>query len=652
MAEPTSALHQLANAMGVATSFVDGLGRHVDVAPETLVRICAGLGAELTDASDATSALRAHRQARAQELIAPVLVAWDGQLLLDAPNGFEQVAIELEDGTVLEGSVPDGSVLESAAGADGVPFPSPLPPGYHELLVEAGGRSATATVIASPSAAWRRPGTEPRWGIGAQLAALWSSRSRSVGDLADLTMLCDWIGGLGGSFVNLLPLLPTFNDPPVEPSPYSPVSRLFWSELVLDLREAHRPAAHGGLLDVARAAAEVRAGLTHVDPPEPASVDPELARYAAFRGAQKRLGRDWRSWPDAARRGRLEQDDIDPEEARFHLVAQSELDRQLAERRGHFDATGIQLGLDLAVGVHPDGYDSWSRADLFVQGMSVGAPPDAGFPSGQSWGFPPVHPNRSRREGHRYFAASVAHHAALADVLRVDHIMAMHRLYWIPNGMGLADGTYVQYPVDEMFAVLCLESHRNRCEVIGENLGTVPPEIDRALERHGIRGMYLAEFEASAAPTTLVGPSANDVAMIDTHDTPLFAGWLHGVDIGERVELGLLQPDAAATERTDRVAARRALEASLGATPDDEEQLLRLVLEMLGESASPLVVIWLEDLWLERDPVNIPGSGSADRPNWARPLAEPLESVMADPSVLRRLAELAESRSRAERATD
>lgn len=640
MADPTSALHQLANAMGVATSYVDGLGRHVDVAPDTLVQICAGLGAEVATASEAASALRAHRQARAQELIAPVVVAWDGRLRLDAPNRFEQVEIVLED----------GAVLESKAAADGVAFPSPLPPGYHQLRVEAGGRSATATVIAAPSAAWRRPGTVPRWGIGAQLAALWSSRSRSVGDLADLTMLCDWIAGLGGSFVNLLPLLPTFNDPPVEPSPYSPVSRLFWSELMLDLREAHRPTAHGGLLDVARAAAEVRTGLAHLEP-DPATVDSELARYAAFRGAQKRLGRDWRSWPAGARGGRLGEDDIDPEEERFHLVAQSELDCQLAGRREHFDAIGIQLGLDLAVGVHPDGYDSWSRADLFVQGVAVGAPPDAGFPSGQSWGFPPVHPNRSRGEGHRYFAASVAHHAALADVLRVDHIMAMRRLYWIPDGMGLADGTYVQYPVDEMFAVLCLESHRNRCEVIGENLGTVPPEIDRALERHGIRGMYLAEFEASAA-TTLVGPSDSDVAMIDTHDTPLFAGWLHGVDIGERVELGLLAPDAAATERTDRAAARRALEATLGAAPDDDEELLRLVLELLGGSASPLVVIWLEDLWLERDPVNIPGSGSADRPNWARPLAEPLESVMADPSVRRHLAELADARSRAKRATD
>ena len=132
--------------------------------------------------------------------------------------------------------------------------------------------------------------------------------------------------------------------------------------------------------------------------------------------------------------------------------------------------------------------------------MSVGAPPDAGFPSGQDWGFSPVLPEASRREGHRYLAASIAHQAGLAGVLRVDHIMAWTRLYWIPHGFGLHEGTYVSYPAEELFAVLTLESHRDRCEVVGENLGTVPREIFEALPRHRIWGMYLAQFQASAGP--------------------------------------------------------------------------------------------------------------------------------------------------------
>jgi 4-alpha-glucanotransferase len=206
----------------------------------------------------------------------------------------------------------------------------------------------------------------------------------------------------------------------------------------------------------------------------------------------------------------------------------------------------MRLGLDLAVGVHPDGYDPWSRQSLFADGMSVGAPPDRGFPSGQDWGFSPVLPDASRTEGHRYIAASIGHQAELAGVLRIDHIMAWTRLYWIPHGCGLHEGTYVSYPAEELFAVLTLESHRQSCEVVGENLGTVPREIDDALPRHGIRGMYLAQFEA-ANGRSISAPSAGEVALIGTHDTPTFAGWLAGNDIDDRVEHKLPAGSAAPT---------------------------------------------------------------------------------------------------------
>ncbi|MFV2040145.1 MAG: 4-alpha-glucanotransferase, partial [Acidimicrobiales bacterium] len=356
-----------------------------------------------------------------------------------------------------------------------------------------------------------------------------------------------------------------------------------------------------------------------------------------------RLGRDWRSWPGKQRGGSLGTADIAQDEERFHLVAQVEVRRQLTGLREHLDDVGVDLGLDLAVGVHPDGYDAWSRPGLFADGMAVGAPPDAGFPSVQSWGFPPVLPQSSRAEGHAYIAASVAHQAALAGVLRVDHIMAMSRLYWIPAGMDLACGTYVGYPTEELFAVLCLESHRNTCELVGEDLGTVPPEIDEALPRHGIWSMYLAEFEARTSGS-LAPPSGAQAAMINTHDTPTFAGWMDAVDIDERVRVGLLNPSEAPAARAARLEATRALANAMGGDSDNPEELLALVLSWLGASASPLVVVWLEDLWLETEPVNIPGSTSAQRPNWRRPMKLLLEQVKADPTVARHLALLDSAR--------
>jgi 4-alpha-glucanotransferase len=610
--------------MGVLTRYTDGLGRRITVAPETLVRVCAALGASVERPSDAANALRAHRAARTSGLVPPVLVAWDGTVprLADERDGFVHAEIRLEDGPV--------TPLEKF---------SSLPMGYHRLTVERSGKAETCTVIAAPVEAFRRPGSPRSWGVGAHLAALRSARSRSLGDLRDLHSLCRWVGERGGDLVTVLPLNPTFNTEPPEPSPYAPVSRLFWSELILDLGDAHCPTSPPTTLDVTRANAEIRAALAGRPAPDPSLLDEEVARYARFRGTQARLGRNWRAWPAQARGGTLERGDVDAGEERFHLVAQTLVREQLHGLRQRLDGAGFRLGLDLAVGVHPDGYDPWSRQRLFGEGMSVGAPPDRGFPSGQDWGFPPVLPDQSRREGHRYLAASIAHLARLAGVLRVDHVMAWTRLYWIPHGFGLHQGTYVSYPADELFALLSLESHRNRCEIVGENLGTVPQAIDEALPRHRIWGTYLAEFQASADPH-LAPPTAADMALVGTHDTPTFAGWLAGTDIAERIRHGLLATEAEPGVRQERSRAARRLGKRMGRSVEEPEALLAELLEWLGRSDSPLVVPWLEDLWLEDQGVNLPGTRSSERANWQRPMRRLLDEIFADPKtneLIRRL---------------
>jgi 4-alpha-glucanotransferase len=271
--------------------------------------------------------------------------------------------------------------------------------------------------------------------------------------------------------------------------------------------------------------------------------------------------------------------------------------------------------------------------------MSVGAPPDGGFPSGQDWGFSPVLPEASRREGHRYLADTIAHQMQLAGVLRVDHIMALTRLYWIPHGFGLHEGTYVSYPAEELFAILVLESHRHRCEVVGENLGTVPPEIDEALPRHRIWGMYLAQFQASEDPR-VAPPGATDVALIGTHDTPTFAGWLAVNDVAERVHYRLLAAQAVPSVERERRRAVRRLAKRLGQQVSDVPALLAALLDWLGGSDSPLVIPWLEDCWLEDLRVNLPGTRSSERPNWQRPMRLLLDEIFTDREIdalLRRL---------------
>jgi 4-alpha-glucanotransferase len=598
----------------VETTYHDGLGRVVAVSPETLVRVCAALGGLIRDPSGAEDALRWHHERTAREMLPPVMVAWNGEWP-DTPLPDDAI-VTLESGVQHLRRVVDR-----------------LPLGYHRVQVERGGEVAECTVIAAPVEAYRAPGKTRSWGVGVQVAAVRSTRSRSVGDLRDLEALCRWVGAHGGDVVTVLPLLPTFNHVDPEPSPYSAVSRLYWSELLLDLGDRHVPTPVPGLLDMTRADAEVRAALANEKVPEALLAnDPELLRYAAFRGAQQRLGRNWRDWPDAARNGRLSAELIDLDEMRYHLVAQAMLRAQLGGLRERLDAIEFRLGLDLAVGGHPDGYDAWSRQLLFVPGMSVGAPPDLGFPSGQDWGFAPILPEASRHEGHAFFAAAIRHQMALAGVLRVDHVMAWSRLYWIPHGMALHEGTYVSYPAEELFAVLTLESHRHKCEVVGENLGTVPPVIAEALPRHRILGMYVAQFAAMSEASVPL-PTAAEVALIGTHDTPTFAGWLAGGDIDDRLQTGLLAADDEETVRAERAASVVRLAEWLDASADDPSALLRALLDRLGRSESPLVVAWLEDLWLERRGVNLPGTRASEWPNWQRPMARLLDEFMNDAGV-------------------
>jgi 4-alpha-glucanotransferase len=618
-------LHSLAKALGVHTRYTDGLGKHVTVSPETLLRVCSALGAPVERPADAAEALRVHRAVTHGAPLPAVIVAWDGRfpVLHLHDKGMREPRLYLADGEVVPVELADHELRA----------PHPIRPGYHRLTVERAGRTETSTVISAPVEAWRRPGDHRSWGVGTHLAALRASRSRSVGDLQDLAALCSWVRRQGGDLVTVLPLLPTFNTIPPEPSPYSPVSRLFWSELILDLGQAHAATPAPARLDVTVADAEVRAALAGQPVPPAALLDEELVYYARFRGAQARLGRNWRDWPSDARGGLLSPEHVDPEEERFHLVAQTRLRRQLHDLRENLERDGMRVGLDLAVGVHPDGYDPWSRQHLFGEGMSVGAPPDQGFPSGQDWGFTPVLPEASRREGHRYLAASIAHQASLAGLLRVDHIMAWTRLYWIPHGMGLHEGTYVSYPAVELFAILSLESHVHHCEIVGENLGTVPKDIFEALPRHRIWGMYLAQFQASSGPE-VTPPTAVDMALIGTHDTPTFAGWLAGNDIRERVQYGLLSADAVPEVRKERVQAAEWLAESLGQRVEDPVFFLAALLEWLGRSDSPVVVPWLEDLWLEDRGVNLPGTPSSVRPNWQLPMRRLLDDIFGDPQIL------------------
>jgi 4-alpha-glucanotransferase len=209
----------------------------------------------------------------------------------------------------------------------------------------------------------------------------------------------------------------------------------------------------------------------------------------------------------------------------------------------------VSLYLDLPIGVHACGYDAWRYRDLFVDAMSVGAPPDPVTNSGQNWGFPPIDPEALRRSGYGYLRDYLRHHLSVAGVLRLDHVMGLHRLYWIPAGGSAHDGLYVSNPYEELYAVHSLESYRHKAVIIGEDLGVASRELPRNLNRHGVTRLYVVEISLLGPPEEPLLPIPKRVAAsIGTHDLPSFASWWQDLDIEGRKALGVLRAERAIIE--------------------------------------------------------------------------------------------------------
>jgi 4-alpha-glucanotransferase len=291
--------------------------------------------------------------------------------------------------------------------------------------------------------------------------------------------------------------------------------------------------------------------------------------------------------------------------------------------------------------------------------VSVGAPPDGFFTGGQDWGTAPLHPQRTRESGHGYFRACIRNHLRFAAMLRIDHVMALHRLYWVPHGMSATEGVYVRYPAEELWAIVRIESQRAAAEIAGENLGTVPPSVNRAMARYGAKPLYVAQFawnldgaRAASSPATAAAPlhppRPGSVASVNTHDVPPFAAYWRGEDISERRAAGWLTEEQAKSERLGRVQLRRAMRAWLrrmGITPRRNimpYDAFAALLEQLGASEANVVMVALEDLWLEQRSQNRPGVMSET--NWRGRAKVSFEELQQLPQVVEALQRLDRAR--------
>lgn len=668
---PRQDLNRLARLHGVQLDYFQTNGRHCRASPEILMAVLRSLGSPVEKMDDVPDALRKRRLEAWGHVLPPILVFWDQgpariklrfkEKLAPETVGYE---IHLEEGGRKEGRLRVARPM-AAREVEGeryarasVLLPETLPYGYHKFRLKIGKRQFESLIIAAPSTAYDWPEEEGNlWGLFIPLYALHTERSWGAGDLSDLLSLTEWARRQGGSAVATLPLVPTFLNQPFDPSPYAPVSRLFWNEFYLDPSRAPELSAcaparalldHGGFqseaealrrsplvdyrsqMDLKRRVLEqLKSCLFDGSSGRMADFErflqerPAVEDYASFRAIEERQLKPWEEWPSRVRDRKADAGSYDSEARRYHLYVQWLLHGQMADVAQKTRQAGKGLYLDLPLGVSRASYDVWRHRGAFALDASGGAPPDGFFTKGQNWGFPPMHPERIRETGHAYFIDCIRHHLRCAGMLRLDHVMGLNRLFWIPRGAGAADGVYVRYPAEDLYAILCLESRRHRALIVGENLGTVPPYVNASMARHGIYGMYVGQFQIDPFSQTVARPPKRSVASLNTHDVPTFAAFWEGRDIENRLRLGFLDEEQARTERERRNSLRHALLSHLsrsGHLKEDGsnlENILRAFLGQLAAGPARFVLINLEDLWLETEPQNVPGTYEKE-PNWRR----------------------------------
>jgi len=683
---PDGPLAQLAQLHHIQTAYRDAFGNTRCATPEALLAMLRALGVELESAAEAGEALEQGQREIADRLCEPVVVAWDrepwrvvlhGQGVADAVYRARLVHEDGSEVRVLEGRL--DALPGHGTGGRQLVLDDELPPGQHRLLLEVAEEQAEIAVFRAPTRAWQ-PDSSGQWGLFAPTYGLRSARNRGCGDLRDLETLVEWTGSLGGQAVATLPLLAAFLDQPFDPSPYAPASRLFWNELYLDperLPELQRSSAARARLssaDYRRRCARLRESQW-IDYREQMRVQrevvEELARtffegsqeqellerylrahplaedYARFRATLDRLRVPWQQWPARLRAGELCEGDYDEQDRRYHLYAQWRTSEQIERLGDKSRSLGLGLYLDLPLGVHAAAFDTWRMPELFLEGCSAGAPPDLLFTGGQSWGLAPLHPERARASAYSGFAEAVRNLLRCAGALRIDHVMGLHRLYCIPHGIDRHEGVYVGYRAQELYALLSIESHRHRSLLIGEDLGTVAPEVRESMEAHGIRRLHVLQYEIDDGGS-VVQPGAGVCASVNTHDLPPFAGWCAGSDIAERRDLGLLSAEQAEQELALRLALVQSVRRGISERDDMKSpagvlEILHALLLQYACSTADLLIVSLEDLWLELEPQNVPGTG-AERRNWRRKLRHSLEEAVARPDLRATLGAIAQAR--------
>jgi (1->4)-alpha-D-glucan 1-alpha-D-glucosylmutase len=681
----TSALRLEAQQLGIADSYADAFGSVTQVSDETLALLVSKL--RIPDEPGT--------------LVPPCLIFNEGQPIhipvFQTTGGFWQVT--LEDGQQVSGEI--------AAGADEIVFPTHLPLGYHHLTARIGEARGESRVIVAPRRAylpWDAEHPKRVWGVATQLYSLRSGTNWGIGDFTDLSNLALGLGPMGAGLIGVNPLHAIFPDDPERASPYSPSSRQFLNWLYLDVmaipeyRSCEAAQAlvesHEFQHDLARLRAVPLVDYSGVATAKRRVIDivyaefrdkhlgrgdtrdrafsafrtsqgAPLRRFALFHALREQLGatdwalRDWRNWPDDLRHPERPAVEVfateHAERVEFYEYLQFLLFEQLAHLRESVARAGMSVGVygDMAIGVDVAGAEGWGSQDIIAPGLSIGCPPDPLAPHGQNWGLPVFNPVAMKRQGYEPFIRVLRSTMQAFGALRIDHVLGLYRLYCIPIEDPL-HGAYLHCPFEDLIRIVMLESHRSKCIVIGEDLGTLPAGLRDVLIAYGLLSYRVLWFEQD--PDIFIEPErypAQALVTISTHDLPTMAGFWAGSDISLRKSLNLMSDNQIAEMRIERENAKAKLAMAMGRAgllKSEEKPDAMPIAEIhryVARTPSSLLLVQIEDILGEMDQANMPGTVD-EHPNWRRKIKLDIPALLAD-KAMRQLALIAAEEGRVDR---
>ncbi len=682
-------LIQLAKLNGISTSYIDQLGTYVEIRDEVLVSVLAALGVDASSDEAIATSYELTKQRIADTLVEPTIVKFIGKestTPIRAKGHDVTLRLLLEDGTQYEGNL-CMYLTPQADGSLTFTLPDDIPAGYHTLRVNAGPLHGEARLICAPARVPLPPAIaeKQRWGWMAQMYSIRSAESWGVGDYGDLKLLLtDAAEKSHADFMLINPIHATAPVEPLEPSPYLPESRRFMNVTYIRPQDIEEYAGldEEAKAEVERLHAEVAPDNDNADELDinsawwhkrqalqlvfkvPRSAErqaafeafkeaagPDLRAFAAWSVAFQVWGAPWEStWFAETNRDSPEVTELIRDHADmvdFECWLQWIADEQVTAAQTAARESGMALGLmqDMAVGVHSLGADVWWNPERFAVGsVTVGCPPDFYNQQGQDWGQPPFNPNYLAKTGYGVYREMVHNMFSHAGAVRIDHVLGLFRLWWIPQGEGARGGAYVTYDYEAMIAILTIEASRVNGLVVGEDLGTVPDYVRTVLAEHGLLGCMVEWFARVDDSPNAGDPYADPadyrkyaLASVTTHDLPPTAGYLQFEHVKLREQLHLLtgpveefQASATAERQAmlDRLVESELITPEIAADVDNHiQEIVEAMHKMLLHSPSVLLQAALVDGVGETRSQNQPGT-SSEYCNWRVPLAGPDHKVV------------------------